>query len=195
MSQHETKSKNFPDFSPVSKLALNSHNDSPIGILSDFESVINHGRIFQMGKTLCIVVTDNPQHVDQAKGHWQNQQDVAFHSFTPSQWRDGLDQTYFREQLAVGTPSLLAGLRPLATESVGGEPTNNNVINFPPPGSQSRVQKMDEIEAKAIENAIVQYKGNLTEAAKALGIGRATLYRKVKQYQIDPSFARRRKAA
>jgi transcriptional regulator of acetoin/glycerol metabolism len=59
----------------------------------------------------------------------------------------------------------------------------------------ARVQKIDELEAKAIENAIAQYKGNLTEAAKALGIGRATLYRKVKQYQIDPSLARKRKAA
>ena len=49
------------------------------------------------------------------------------------------------------------------------------------------------MEARAIEAAIYQYKGNLTEAAKALGIGRATLYRKVKQYHIDPSQARRRK--
>ncbi len=39
------------------------------------------------------------------------------------------------------------------------------------------------------------FKGNLTEAAKALGIGRATLYRKVKQYNIDPSAARKKKAA
>lgn len=146
-----------------------------------------------MGKTLCIVVTDNPQHVDQARGYWQNH-DVSFHSFTPNQWRDGLEQTQFREQLAGGAPALLAGLRPVTTDSVGGEYTNN-VISFPPPGSSSRVQKIDELEAKAIENAIAQYKGNLTEAAKALGIGRATLYRKVKQYQIDPSFARKRKAA
>ncbi len=54
---------------------------------------------------------------------------------------------------------------------------------------------MDELESKAIENAIMQFKGNLTEAAKALGIGRATLYRKVKQYQIDPNSARKRRAA
>ena len=54
---------------------------------------------------------------------------------------------------------------------------------------------MDDLEAKAIETAIMQFKGNLTEAAKALGIGRATLYRKVKQYHIDPSQARRRKIA
>jgi DNA-binding NtrC family response regulator len=68
-------------------------------------------------------------------------------------------------------------------------------VNFPqnPSGSPDKVQKMEDMEAKAIEAAIFQFRGNLTEAAKALGIGRATLYRKVKQYHIDPSQARRRK--
>jgi DNA-binding NtrC family response regulator len=71
-----------------------------------------------------------------------------------------------------------------------------NVIQFPTATATSgNVQKMEELEAHAIENAIVQYKGNLTEAAKALGIGRATLYRKVKQYHIDPSAARKKKVA
>jgi len=74
---------------------------------------------------------------------------------------------------------------------------NKNVIPFP--GSQgqeaTKVQTINELESVAIENAIHQYKGNLTEAAKALGIGRATLYRKVKQYNIDTSIARRKRAA
>lgn len=34
-----------------------------------------------------------------------------------------------------------------------------------------KVQKMEDIESKAIEAAIYQYKGNLTEATRALGIG------------------------
>jgi transcriptional regulator of acetoin/glycerol metabolism len=72
----------------------------------------------------------------------------------------------------------------------------SNVLPFPTPvATGSGVQKMDDLEAHAIENAISQYKGNLTEAAKALGIGRATLYRKVKQYHIDPSAARKKRAA
>ena len=74
---------------------------------------------------------------------------------------------------------------------------NKNVIPFP--GAQGndsgKVQTINELESVAIENAIHQYKGNLTEAAKALGIGRATLYRKVKQYNIDTSIARRKRAA
>lgn len=75
---------------------------------------------------------------------------------------------------------------------------------LPFPGSQGNglggdprrsVATINQLEATAIENAISAFKGNLTEAAKALGIGRATLYRKVKQYNIDPSQARNRKKA
>ena len=74
---------------------------------------------------------------------------------------------------------------------------NKNVIPFPGVTGQEagKVQTINELESVAIENAIHQYKGNLTEAAKALGIGRATLYRKVKQYNIDTSIARRKRAA
>ncbi len=57
------------------------------------------------------------------------------------------------------------------------------------------VATINQLESLAIENAIAAFKGNLTEAAKALGIGRATLYRKVKQYNLDPSTARKKKVA
>lgn len=75
----------------------------------------------------------------------------------------------------------------------------NNVLPFPTGGvsnsSAGGVATINDLEAQAIEKAIHSFRGNLTEAAKALGIGRATLYRKVKLYNIDPSQARRRRAA
>lgn len=77
----------------------------------------------------------------------------------------------------------------------GSNQNSNNVIQFPQSNLNKKVKTIDELESVAIENAIHEYKGNLTEAARALGIGRATLYRKVKQYKIDPSLARRKKAA
>ena len=88
-------------------------------------------------------------------------------------------------------PSLASGSNPLTHG--GGLPSNSNVVQFP--SQNSKVSKMNDLEAQAIEQAIHAYRGNLTEAAKALGIGRATLYRKVKLYNIDPSSARRKKAA
>lgn len=87
-----------------------------------------------------------------------------------------------------GMPSLSSGSSPVM---------GSNVLQFPgaQQSSSSSVATINDLEAQAIEKAIQSFRGNLTEAAKALGIGRATLYRKVKLYNIDPSQARRRRAA
>lgn len=146
-----------------------------------------------MSRTIMIMVSDNAEAIDNAKKQWEHQ-DVTFQVYSPTQWREGMESPFFRQQLTAGVPSLAFGSSP-----VNGDTGGTNVLPFPGTTSSysndSKIQKMDELEAHAIENAIVQYKGNLTEAAKALGIGRATLYRKVKQYHIDPSQARKKRAA
>lgn len=142
-----------------------------------------------MSRTVMIVVSDNQETIENTKKYWENH-DVTVQAYSSAQWREGLDNAFFRQQLTAGVPALITGSSPLNSDVTG------NVIQFPTAtASSSSVQKMEELEAHAIENAIVQYKGNLTEAAKALGIGRATLYRKVKQYHIDPSAARKKKVA
>lgn len=142
-----------------------------------------------MSRTVMIVVSDSQETIENAKKYWETH-DVTVQAYSSSQWREGLDNAFFRQQLTAGVPALISGSAPLNSEVTG------NVIQFPTVTSSSAgVQKMEELEAHAIENAISQYKGNLTEAAKALGIGRATLYRKVKQYHIDPSAARKKKVA
>ena len=45
--------------------------------------------------------------------------------------------------------------------------------------------KIEDWERKLITEALARTKGNVPEASKLLGIGRATLYRKVEQYGID----------
>lgn len=87
----------------------------------------------------------------------------------------------------------------------GGSVDSAKVLAFPGNTSgghsdgRKSVSTINQLESVAIENAIAAFRGNLTEAAKALGIGRATLYRKVKQYNIDPvavrTSARKNKAA
>lgn len=139
-----------------------------------------------MSRSIVILVTDNHDFADQAKKHFDGH-DCVFQSYSPEQWRNGVDSPFFRQQLVQGVPALAGGTSPVNNGYQG------QVLAFPPSGD-NQIQKMDDIEAKAIENAILQYRGNLTEAAKALGIGRATLYRKVKQYHIDPSVARKKKA-
>lgn len=142
-----------------------------------------------MARSFVYIVSESPEVVDKVKKSCEGQE-VSFYTYAGQQWREGLDNPFFRSQLVNGVPALSTGTNPLTTTE-----TASNVVAFPTQGSEGKVQKMEDLEAKAIESAINQYKGNLTEAAKALGIGRATLYRKVKQYHIDPSQARRRKMA
>ncbi len=140
-----------------------------------------------MSRSIVIMVSDNHDFMENCKKHFEGQ-DVTFQTYAPDQWRGGLESPFFRQQLIQGVPALAGGTSPVMTGYAG------NVVSFPH-HTPTHIQKMDDMEAKAIENAILQYKGNLTEAAKALGIGRATLYRKVKQYQIDPNVARKKKTS
>jgi transcriptional regulator with GAF, ATPase, and Fis domain len=141
-----------------------------------------------MAKTIVYIVGDETDVVEQAKSHF-GPQGVTVQSYSSSQWCEGLENPVFRSQMMTGIPSLVGGQ---------GTPERSNVLPFPGPASsrdESKVSTMEDLESKAIENAILQFRGNLTEAAKALGIGRATLYRKVKQYKINPSMARRKRVA
>lgn len=47
------------------------------------------------------------------------------------------------------------------------------------------IKRIDDVEKDAIRNTLNALNGDMSEAAKALGIGRATLYRKVKKYEIE----------
>lgn len=44
---------------------------------------------------------------------------------------------------------------------------------------------LKDVEAEAITNALHYFNGNITAASRALGVGRNTLYRKVKEYNIS----------
>jgi len=47
------------------------------------------------------------------------------------------------------------------------------------------VRKLEDIEAEMIRLAIEKYKGHMTEVARRLGIGRSTLYRKVRDLGLE----------
>ena len=138
-----------------------------------------------MGRTV-ILVSDDGEFVQsmramaQAKG-------ASVKTYTEAEWAANVSNPSFWQSFG---GNLSAG-----TANMGGA----KILPFPgttEAGTGSGgVQTINEMESVAIENAIHKFNGNLTEAAKALGIGRATLYRKVKQYNIDPSAARKKRAA
>ena len=48
-----------------------------------------------------------------------------------------------------------------------------------------QVRKLDDLEAETIRFALDYYRGQMSEMARRLGIGRSTLYRKMKEYGLD----------
>ena len=137
-----------------------------------------------MARSSFIVVSDDQVMIQKAQQFGQSH-GVTVQVMTPEQH----DATLVKNSAEV--PSLVAG---------HGASEGAKVLQFPGTqglGTDNRrsVATINQLESVAIEQAIEAFKGNLTEAAKALGIGRATLYRKVKQYNIDPSMARKKKAA
>lgn len=51
-------------------------------------------------------------------------------------------------------------------------------------GTQQSVGKLDDIERRTIEQVLRATRGNISEAVRRLGIGRSTLYRKLRQYKL-----------
>ncbi len=61
----------------------------------------------------------------------------------------------------------------------------SSISGYPAPEDDTVILSIAELEAWAIERAIRLCRGRVTEAARKLGIGRSTLYRKVDEYRID----------
>jgi DNA-binding NtrC family response regulator len=55
---------------------------------------------------------------------------------------------------------------------------------------RGNVRPLADIELEMIKLAIDHYNGQMSEVARRLGIGRSTLYRKLKEYGIDPEAGR-----
>ena len=47
------------------------------------------------------------------------------------------------------------------------------------------VRKIEDIEAEAIRFALAHYRGQMSQMARKLGIGRSTLYRKMKEIGVE----------
>lgn len=53
------------------------------------------------------------------------------------------------------------------------------------PSGKRPISSLDEVEAEMIRSTVESVKGNAAQAAKALQIGRATLYRKLDKYGLN----------
>ena len=62
---------------------------------------------------------------------------------------------------------------------------SHNLSILPFPSAVHSLQTMDEIKVEAIKTALLRSRGNASKAAEMLKIGRATLYRKIKDLQLN----------
>lgn len=58
-------------------------------------------------------------------------------------------------------------------------------VGIPALTERGDVRSLEEVEADMIRLAIGRYRGSMTEAARRLGIGRSTLYRKMREFGLD----------
>lgn len=80
---------------------------------------------------------------------------------------------------------------------VGGSAPSDRAVSLTPIGGGNRVgipamnedgefRRLEEIEADIIRLALGHYRGHITEIARRLGIGRSTLYRKMREFGLTP---------
>jgi DNA-binding NtrC family response regulator len=69
---------------------------------------------------------------------------------------------------------------------IGGDGAMSTSVSQPAPssGGEGGTLNLEELERETIVRALEQNKGNLSDVARQLGIGRSTLYRKLEQYGL-----------
>jgi DNA-binding NtrC family response regulator len=74
---------------------------------------------------------------------------------------------------------------PTPIESVGPpfEPRDPNIMRLL--DDTGEVRKLEDVEAEAIKFALAHYRGQMSKMARKLGIGRSTLYRKMKDIGVE----------
>lgn len=128
--------------------------------------------------------------------------EIDLNVFNRKAWFENLENPFLRSQLMNRPISSLGEWAALNKEKQNeqgqslpsGQREENNLVPFPQIYSgPSQVIAMDDVEKIAIVQALDACRGNMSLVAKTLKLGRATLYRKVKAYAIDPHTFKKRK--
>jgi DNA-binding NtrC family response regulator len=121
-----------------------------------------------------LTIRDFPQLTAQIPGYYTNETDPpSMPAQAPS------TQHYEGPAMIGGTmhSDRAMTLTPLGNEVMVGVPAMNLDGEF---------RRLDEIEADIIRLALGHYRGHITEIARRLGIGRSTLYRKMREFGLTP---------
>lgn len=125
--------------------------------------------------------------------------DYFFEKFSRSIGKNikGVGQSFYKGMVNYNWPGNVRELQNVIQTVVNVVENNSaltykNIPNYIKPkelyedsNCKSRLLTLDEIEKSAIATTIQELNGNIAAAAKILGIGRSTMYRKMKKYNIE----------
>ncbi|MFT3987479.1 sigma-54-dependent transcriptional regulator [Aestuariivirga sp.] len=78
----------------------------------------------------------------------------------------------------------ISGYSPMP-RSTGAAVSDGMALGIPVVTDGGHIRKLEEVEADMIRLALNRYRGQMSEVARKLGIGRSTLYRKMKDLGLD----------
>ncbi|WP_088347660.1 MULTISPECIES: sigma-54 dependent transcriptional regulator [Rhodomicrobium] len=82
-------------------------------------------------------------------------------------------------------PAMIGGLSS-GTRAITLAPlTNGTTVGIPALTEEGEIRRLEDIEADLIRLALGHYRGHITEVARRLGIGRSTLYRKMREFGLE----------
>jgi DNA-binding NtrC family response regulator len=90
-------------------------------------------------------------------------------------------QLQAQPQAPAGQAAMLGSPSPLAGTAV----SDGIAIGIPAVTKGGHIRKLEDVEADMIRLALNRYRGQMSEVARKLGIGRSTLYRKMRDMGLD----------
>ncbi len=88
------------------------------------------------------------------------------------------------EPVMESTPAIIGGNLP-ETTVFQNRTTSGTSLGIPALTLSGQIRKLEDVEADMIQLALERYRGHMSEVARKLGIGRSTLYRKVRDLGLD----------
>ncbi|MCG8561813.1 MAG: sigma-54-dependent Fis family transcriptional regulator, partial [Hyphomicrobiales bacterium] len=82
-------------------------------------------------------------------------------------------------------PAMIGDDTPLPSTISVPSSEGRDALGIPALNDSGEIRPLEDIEADMIRLAIGRYRGHMTEIAKKLGIGRSTLYRKMREIGLE----------
>ncbi|MDH3740810.1 MAG: sigma-54 dependent transcriptional regulator [Hyphomicrobiales bacterium] len=89
-----------------------------------------------------------------------------------------------KDNLPSGHDAII-GIDNIPVQSTGAEVSDGMALGIPAVTDGGHIRRLDDVEADMIRLALNRYRGQMSQVARKLGIGRSTLYRKMRDLGLE----------